>query len=209
MKATTFETKIARQQIAPAGSSRAVNDASRTGPTANNRWRRFAWIAIVIADAGFGAWGAMAALLPQYLPGPGGASILTAGYEGFTHGSWSALVATSPMTAEFVTLVFRLFGALCATFGLVAVFIAATAFRRGERGAWWALLVGNTLAFGAPMTYDRLVNAIGPFELSEYLGIALIYLALAVTAPFLAARRAHGRSETTAPPRDQVPAAGT
>ena len=35
------------------------------------------------------------------------------------------------------------------------------------------------------MTYDRLVHAIGPFEMTEYLGIALVYLALAVTAPFL------------------------
>ncbi len=155
--------------------------------------KRFPWIAIVVADAGFVAWGAMATLLPQYLPGPGGAPILPAGYEGFTHGSWSELVATAPATAEFLTVVFRLFGALCATFGILAVFIAATAFRRGERWAWWALLVGNTLGFGAPMTYDRLVHAIGPFEMSEYLGIALVYLALAITAPSLAARRAARR----------------
>jgi hypothetical protein len=93
------------------------------------------------------------------------------------------------MTARYITLVFRLFGTLCATFGLMAVFIAATAFRRGERWAWWALLVGNTLAYGAPMTYDWLVNAIGPFEMTEYLGIGLVYVALAITTPFLAAGR--------------------
>jgi hypothetical protein len=33
------------------------------------------------------------------------------------------------------------------------------------------------------MTYDRTANAIGPFELSEYLGLSLIYGALAVAAP--------------------------
>jgi hypothetical protein len=148
------------------------------------RGRRIAWILILIADAGFLAWGAMAALLPQYLPGPDGTPIVIAGYEGFTHGSWSELVATSPGTADFITLVFRLFGTLCATFGFMGVFIAATAFRRGEPWAWWALLVGNTIAYGAPMTYDRLVNAIGAFEMSEYLGIALIYVALAITAPW-------------------------
>ena len=38
------------------------------------------------------------------------------------------------------------------------------------------------------MTYDWTVNAIGPFELSEYLGLAMICGALAVTAPFLPAR---------------------
>lgn len=195
---TTALDNIARQQPGPAGSSRAVRQTSRAAPTAVNRWRRFAWIAIVIADAGFAAWGATAALLPQLLPGPDGTPILIAGYEGFTHGSWSELVATSPMTAEFITLVFRLFGALCATFGLVGVLIAATAFRRGERWAWWALLVGNTLAYGAPMAYDRLVDAIGLFEMSEYLGIGLVYLALAVTAPSLATRSRSGRGDATA-----------
>jgi len=51
------------------------------------------------------------------------------------------------------------------------------------------LLAGNTIAFGAAMTYDRIVNAIGPFEALEYVGIAGVYAALAVTAPFLPARR--------------------
>jgi hypothetical protein len=44
--------------------------------------------------------------------------------------------------------------------------------------------VGNTITFGAAMTYDRTVNAIGPFELTEYLGLAFVWGALAVTAPF-------------------------
>jgi hypothetical protein len=185
MTLMTLDTNIARHETAAAGSSATTS----SGPTAINRWRRFAWISIVVADAGFVAWGVMAAVLPQYLPGPGGTPILTAGYEGFTQSSWSELVVTSPATASFITLVFRLFGALCATFGIMGVLIAATAFRRGERWAWWALLVGNTVAYGAPMTYDRLVHAIGLFEMSEYLGIALIYLALAVTAPL--ARSGH------------------
>jgi hypothetical protein len=64
----------------------------------------------------------------------------------------------------------------------MAIAITVTAFRRGERWAWWTLLVGNTIAFVSAMTYDWTVNAIGPFELSEYLGLVLVYLALAVTA---------------------------
>jgi len=39
------------------------------------------------------------------------------------------------------------------------------------------------------MRYDWIVNAIGPFERSEYLGLALICGALAATAPFLLAER--------------------
>ena len=61
---------------------------------------------------------------------------------------------------------------------------AVIAFRRGERWAWWTQLIGNTVALGSAMTYDKTVHAIGPFELTEYLGLAFIWTALALTAPF-------------------------
>jgi hypothetical protein len=77
-----------------------------------------------------------------------------------------------------------MYGIFNVAFGLTASAIAVTAFRRGERWAWWALLAGNTIALVSAMTYDRTVNAIGLFELSEYLGLAFIYIALAITAPF-------------------------
>jgi hypothetical protein len=150
-------------------------------------WRRFAWLVIVIADVGLLAWCAMAALAPERLPGPGRTPILTAGYDGFTGYSWQELVATAPKTAEYTTLLFRMFGYYGMAFSLLAIAIAATGFRRGERWAWWALLVGNTIGFVAPMAYDQIVRAVGPFEVSEYLGLALIYGSLAVTAPFRAA----------------------
>jgi hypothetical protein len=162
---------------------------SGASTSATGRRRRVAWILILIADAGLLAWGAMAAALPDFLRGPGGTPILTAGYEGFSKGSWSELASTSPMTAKYIVVLFRMYGVFNLAFGLMAVAVAVTAFRRGERWSWWALLVGNTIAFVSAMTYDRTVNAIGPFELLEYLGLAMIYGALAVTAPFLTAGR--------------------
>jgi hypothetical protein len=146
-----------------------------------NRLRRAVWLLIGVADAGILLWGAVAALAPAHLLGPGGAPILAAGYEGFSGGSWSDLGATA---RGFMEVLFRVYGAFNVAFGLLAITISATAFRRGERWAWWALLVGNTIAFGAAMTYDRTVNAIGPFELLEYVGLAVIYVALGVTAPW-------------------------
>ncbi|HKE84229.1 MAG TPA: hypothetical protein VKB50_10755 [Vicinamibacterales bacterium] len=143
--------------------------------------RHVAWILMLAADAGLLAWGAMAALAPDRLPGPGGVPILPAGYEGFTAGSWQELAHASPRTAGYVTLLFRLYGAYIVAFGLLALAITAVPFRHGERWAWWALLVGNTLAYGAAMTYDRIVAAIGPFEISEYAGIIAVYVALGLT----------------------------
>jgi hypothetical protein len=160
--------------------------------TAMQQLRRIAWIPVAIVDASFIAWGAMAALALGHLPGPGSMPILPAGYEGFTGQSWQALVSTSPLTASYISLLFQVYGAYNVAFGVLATVIAVTAFRRGERWAWWSLLIGNTIALGGAMTYDRIANAIGPFELSEYLGLALVWLALALTARFSRANRLQG-----------------
>jgi hypothetical protein len=149
-----------------------------------HRARRFAWVALVVADVGLLAWAAMAAAAPELLVGPRSTPILPAGYEGFTGASWQALVETSPRTTEYLTLLFRMFGLYGVAFSLLAIAIAATAYRRGERWAWWALLVGNTITFVGAMAYDQIARAVGPFEASEYLGLAAIYGFLAITAPF-------------------------
>ena len=147
--------------------------------------RRVAWILILIVDAAYVVWGAMAAAFPDQLLGPGGVPVLPAGYEGFTGGSWAELASGSPQTAGFIAVLFRMYGLYNVVFGLMTVAITVTAFRRGENWAWWALLVGNTIALVSAMRYDWIVNAIGPFELLEYLGLAMIYGALVATAPFL------------------------
>ena len=151
-------------------------DASR-----RSRRRSVAWMLILIADGGLLLWGLVAALAPEHLLGPRAAPILAAGYEGFTGHRWSTLDDSS---RGFITVLFQTYGAYGVSIALLAMAIAATAFRRGERWAWWALLAGNTIAFGAAMMYDRIVGAIGPFEALEYVGLAFIYGALAMTAPF-------------------------
>jgi hypothetical protein len=125
----------------------------------------------------------MAALAPARLLGPGGVPIITAEYQNYTGQSIADLTAASPKALPFVTVVFRVYGAYVVAFGLLAILVAATAFRRGERWAWWALLVTNTLAWVAAMRFDWVMQAIGPFELTEYLGLAVIYVALAMRLP--------------------------
>jgi hypothetical protein len=153
------------------------------------RLQRIAWILILIVDAAYIAWGTGAAIAPEGLPGPGGMAILPAAYQGFTGGSWSELATASPMTARYVVLMYRMYGLYCAIFGLLTSAIAVTAFRRGEPWAWWTLLLGNTVALLAAMRMDWLSRAVGPFELTEYVGLALVWGALAFTAPFITTGR--------------------
>jgi uncharacterized membrane protein YhaH (DUF805 family) len=165
--------------------------------------RPVAWLVVVAADVGLLAWAAMAAFAPERLMGPGSAPILPAGYEGFTGASWEMLASVSPRTTEFATLLFRMYGLYGVAFSVLAIAVAATAFRRREPWAWWALLVGNTITYVGAMTYDQIVRAVGPFELTEYLGLALVYGFLAITAPF----KVPGWKPTARTPRD-VPAPG-
>jgi hypothetical protein len=166
----------------------AVDDEAHRAPTGMKR-RDIALILMLIVDAAYVVWGAMAAASPDQLLGPHGKAILPAAYEGYSNSSWSQLVGTSPLTAGYMIVLFRMYGIYCVLFGLMASAIALTAFRRGETWAWWTLLVGNTIALASAMRYDWIVNAIGPFELSEYLGLAIVYGALVVTAPFLTTGR--------------------
>jgi hypothetical protein len=163
-----------------------------TGVESMGLRRRAAWILILIVDVGFIAWGAGAAVFLDRLLGPGGKTILPAGYEGFTRESWADLVKTAPMAARYMDVLYRTYGWYNVAFGVTATLIAVTAFRRGDRWAWWALLLGNTITLVSAIIYDKRVNAIGPFELTEYLGLAMVWGALAITAPFLGAGRAAG-----------------
>jgi len=109
--------------------------------------RRIAWILILVVDLGFILWGAGAAVEPELLPGPGGKGILPAAYEGYSGGSWSELVGTSPLVAGYMRVLYRMYGIYCLLFGLMGSAIVVTSFRSGERWAWWALLVGNSVAW--------------------------------------------------------------
>ena len=177
-----------------------ADDARRVTGAGTTGLRRYAWILILIVDVGLIAWGAGAAAFLDALPGPGGKTILPAAYEGFSKESWADLVKTAPMAARYMKVLFRTYGMYNVALGLMATIVVVTAFRRGERWAWWALLVGNTIALVSAIAYDRIVNAIGPFELTEYLGLAMVWGACAVTAPFLAPGRTPVRSRATPAP---------
>ena len=156
--------------------------AVRVTPLA--RVRQYAWLGIVVADAGLLAWGALTVLSPE-CPG----ACMTNGYETSTGQSWAALTAASASTSNFLLLLFRVFGAYNVAFGFLGIAVAVTAFRRGEVWAWWALLIANTIAYGSAMTYDRMVGFIGTNEILEYVCLGAAYAAFAVTGAVQARRR--------------------
>ncbi len=135
---------------------------------------RWAWVAVLVADAAIVAYGLLVLVQPEQL---------TAGYESHTGTAWSEFVRLDPRSAEFDVFQFRLLGAYNVAFGLMAVAVCTTAFRRGEVWAWWALLFGNLVAYVAPMIYDLTVGEIAFFEVLEYVFLALVLVALVAARP--------------------------
>ena len=142
---------------------------------------QLAWVVILVADAGIALYGVLAVATP---------SLLTAGYERYTGASWASLVAQAPETAAYLLLVYRMVGGLNVALGITLIAIIVGPFRRGERWAWFALLIGNLLGFGVPMTYDQITGAIGFFEILEFVAIAAVLLALALSATLSARGKA-------------------
>jgi hypothetical protein len=145
---------------------------------------------IVVADTGILAWGALALFSPdQLIPG----------YEHYTSQGWSALMHTSPATGDFILVMFRLVGALNIAAALPLIVLALTAFLARQRWAWWTLLTANTIAFGAPITYDFTTGAIGFFEKLEWVALASVWLALAAAWPFFTRKPVDGGPRESQP----------
>lgn len=107
--------------------------------------------------------------------------VLVPGYEQYTGLSWAALTQDAPEIAKFFLLALRPVGALNVAVAIALIAIALTALWARERLAWWTLLVGHTIALGAPMAYDQLSGAIGVFEIGEWVVLGAVYAALAFT----------------------------
>ena len=73
----------------------------------------------------------------------GGASDLQNGEKvymtGVTGMTWNELKSTSPTVARLIDTIFRANGASLTTVALLSLAICLTAFRKGERWAWYAL----------------------------------------------------------------------
>lgn len=133
---------------------------------------RVAAATIAVADLAILAWGVLALLSPHQM---------APGYDAYTGQTWAELKQQSPATAGYILVLTRLVGALNIATAIPLLVITLTAFRARRRWAWWTLLVGNTIAFAAPITYDVTTGAIGIFEVLEWLLLAAVYVALAAT----------------------------
>lgn len=85
--------------------------------------------------------------------------------KSMTGTTWADLQAGAPATASLLDLSARVLGAWLIGFSVLGVAISATAYRAGERWAWfamWSFPVVMALVFVAFFTADRVGDATPP-----------------------------------------------
>jgi len=76
-----------------------------------------------------------------------------------------------PRLFEWVGFVFRSWGAFAIGLGILIIFVAANAYRRGEAWAWWAFAVTGVLTFSIFLTVNLLLNSDFKFVIGLLLGV--------------------------------------
>jgi hypothetical protein len=113
-------------------------------------FERAGWIALTVVGAIFGLFGLSDVIL--------GMDADPAIAESIAGVAWEDLQASSPRIANLIDMYVRSLGAGLLVVSILSLTITLTAFRRGERWAWYALWVWplwNVAIFGLSFTAQR------------------------------------------------------
>ena len=131
-------------------------------PQQERRRDRYSWILLLVVGLASLAIG-----VGDFALGQAGDTEMVLAVTGMT---WSQLTAASPSVANLVDLLARVLGAWLTGFSLLAIAVSATAYRHGERWAWfamWSVPLAMTLVFLAFASANRIAGeALPPALLS-------------------------------------------
>ena len=131
--------------------------------------QRYAWIVLLVV----GVLSLLIGLGDFILAGNGDPALV----ESVTGTPWTEVTATNPRIASLVNLLSRILGAWLIGFSILAVGISVTAYRKGDRWAWyalWALPLTFALIFAAFLTAGRVSGAPMPPALFSAPGLFLL-----------------------------------
>lgn len=76
----------------------------------------------------------------------------------FTGQSWSDLLANSPKTAELYIITKKLIGFFLLLLSILVLFITNNSYKKGEKWAWYSLLITGILIWGGLLGYRFLIG---------------------------------------------------
>ena len=134
---------------------------------------KVSWIILLVPHAAIVINGLIWALVPNVY--------LSSWFKPFMGQSWADFVSTNAQLASFIYLQSRYFGIVAIVIGFVAVTITLTAYRRGEKWAWYLALAGNAVGFGGSIVITNIVGDISGIVMNTVL-LIIVLVALVIGA---------------------------
>jgi hypothetical protein len=140
--------------------------------------QRYAWTVLLVVSA----LSLLIGLGDFILAGNGDPALV----ESMTGTPWAEVKATNPHMASLVNLLTRILGAWLIGFSVLALGVSVTAYRKGDRWAWyalWALPLTFALIFAVFLTAGRVAGAPTPPALFSAPGL-FVLSALGLLLPY-------------------------
>lgn len=101
----------------------------------------------------------------------------------YTGQTYAEFLATSPLEATLYIITKKLLGIQLTAIGIFILFVNETSYKKGEKWAWWALLIAGGLSWGSLFAYRFVIGYIDSSGMITFIsGIALLAIGLAIPA---------------------------
>ena len=134
---------------------------------------KVSWIILLVPHAAVVINGLIWAVVPNIFLSPW--------FEPFIGQSWADFVSTNAQLASFIYLQSRYFGIVAIVLGYVAITITLTAYKRGEKWAWYLALAGNIVGFGSSIVITSIIGDISGIIMDTVL-LVVVLVALGIGA---------------------------
>ena len=132
-------------------------------------YQKYAWVILLVVSV----LSLLIGLGDFFLAGDGDPALV----ESMIGTSWTEMKVSTPRVANLVNLLTRILGAWLIGFSILGIGISVTAYRNGEKWAWytlWALPLTYVLIFAAFFTADRVPGSPVPPALYSAPGLFVL-----------------------------------
>ncbi|UCC20591.1 MAG: hypothetical protein JSV62_04705 [Promethearchaeota archaeon] len=107
----------------------------------------------------------------------------------YTGQTYQEYLVSDPRFAEMYIITKKLIGVMLLIIGLLILEINQQAYRKGERWAWFALLLAGGLAWGTFIVYKIVIGYIGLSMITFAIGATLVVVGIALPAKEILGRK--------------------
>jgi hypothetical protein len=103
-------------------------------------------------------------------------------FSAYTGKIYQNYLASNPRFAEMYIITKKIIGLMLLIVGILILLINQNAYRKGEKWAWYALLIAGSIAWSTFIVYKIIIGYIGASMITFVVGAALVVVGLIIPA---------------------------